>query len=147
MEPRPPRLLRDFVLQCNSNDPEVLRHIPLDLRDSQASNPLPSTEEYSKTLGIQWNSTSDQFRLTISDPLPLSHVTKHQLVSDVAKTFDILGWFPPTIVKMKILLQKVWEPKVDWDDEVPTPISEVWCQWRSELHLLSRKLIPRCYFP
>lgn len=94
-----------FVLRkWNSNHPRVLRHIPLDLRDSQASNPLLSAEEYSKTLGIEWSSTSDQFRLTIADLPPLSHVTRRQLVSDVAKTFDVLGWISPTIVKMKIFL-------------------------------------------
>ncbi len=82
-------------------------------------------------LGIEWNSSSDQFRLTIADLPPLSHVTKRELVSDVAKTFDVLGWFSPTTVKMKILLQKVWESKIGWDNELPPPIRDVWCQWRS----------------
>lgn len=31
------------------------------------------------------------------------------LVSDIAKTFDVLGWFSPTIVKVKILLQRLWK--------------------------------------
>ena len=35
---------------------------------------------------------------------------------DIAKTFDVLGWFAPVTIVVKILLQRVWEEKVDWDD-------------------------------
>ena len=49
-------------------------------------------------------------------------------------------------LKVKILLQRLWEQKIDWDDPVPTPIYNDWLQWRSKLHLLSSKHIPRCYF-
>ena len=69
------------------------------------------------------------------------------LVSDVAKTFDVFGWFSPTIITIKILLQKLWEQRIDWDETVPLSIQEVWLQWRSQLGLLSTKCIPRCYFP
>ena len=48
---------------------------------------------------------------------------------------------------MKILLQRVWESKINWDDEVPSSIQEAWHQWRSELPVLTDKQIPRCYFP
>ena len=48
---------------------------------------------------------------------------------------------------MKILLQQLWELKVDWDDPVPLTVREMWLQWRSALKLLSDKHIPRCYFP
>jgi hypothetical protein len=65
----------------------------------------------------------------------------------MAKIFDALGWFAPTTVKMKILLQRVWESRVDWDDAVPSSIQDMWCQWRKELPVLSSKQIPRCYFP
>ena len=49
-------------------------------------------------------------------------ITKRQLVSEIAKTFDVLGWFSPTLIKAKILLQHVWEHRIDWDDTVPLPI-------------------------
>ena len=38
----------------------------------------------------------------------------------------------PSIVKMKILLQQLWELKLSWDDPVPQHIYDIWCQWRSE---------------
>ncbi len=52
------------------------------------------------------------------------------LISDVSKTFDILGWFSPTIIKVKILFQRLWELKIDWDEPVPTEIQLAWSQWR-----------------
>ena len=48
---------------------------------------------------------------------------------------------------MKILLQRVWELKVGWDEPVPEQILVVWQRWRRELPALSSKSVPRCYFP
>ena len=136
-----------FILRkWNSNEAEVLKHLPPDLKDTPTVQSLPSPDEYTKTLGIEWNATMDHFRLTIAKLPPLNNVTKRMLVSDIAKTFDVLGWFAPTVIKVKILLQRLWEQKVEWDDPVPTPIFDDWAQWRSELPLLSNKHIPRCYF-
>jgi hypothetical protein len=69
------------------------------------------------------------------------------LVSDVVKVFDVLGWFAPATVHMKILLQRLWEQKSDWDDPVPAGIGELWTRWRKELPTLASKSIPRCHFP
>ena len=124
-----------------------MQHLTPDLKDSKSIHLLEDTAtEYTKTLGVEWNSNLDQFRLTVAE-LPVSeNLTKRLLVSDVAKTFDILGWFAPSIVKAKILLQRCWEQRLDWDDPVPSSIHDAWYNWRSELHLLTQKQIPRCYF-
>ena len=137
-----------FLLRkWNSNDPIVLQHVAPDLKETQVTHAITEAETYTKTLGIEWNSNSDHFRLTVADLPPLTNVTKRLLVSDIAKTFDVLGWFSPAIIKVKILLQRLWEMKVDWDDPVPDSIKESWLQWRSELPCLSDKHISRCYFP
>ena len=95
-----------FLLRkWNSSDLTVLQQIPPELRDSQSLHIIQSSDEYTKTLGIQWNPNSDHFRLAIADLPQLQNLTKRTLVSDIAKTFDVLGWFSPTIIKMKILLQ------------------------------------------
>ena len=137
-----------FVLRkWNSNDPSVLRSIPEDLRDSREVQTISETNEYTKTLGVEWNVSTDQFRLTIANLPSSDEVTKRIVVSDVAKIFDVLGWFSPVTVKMKILLQRLWEIKVEWDDPVPEDIRKVWLQWRSELTSLATMHIPRCYSP
>ena len=73
--------------------------------------------------------------------------TKRALALEVAKTYDVLGWFAPSVVLAKVLLQRLWECGVAWDDPVPSSILEVWTKWRNELHLISEKHLERCYFP
>lgn len=51
------------------------------------------------------------------------------------------------MVKAKILLQHLWEEKVQCDDPVPEAIHQIWLQWRTELPLLTESHFPRCYFP
>lgn len=135
-----------FLRKWNSSDPRVLSHLPAEMKDSQPDQLLPASDQYTKTLGVAWNSTTDQFKLTVCEPPPFENVTKRMLVSDIAKTFDALGWFSPSTIKAKILFQRLWEQKVDWDEPVPAEVRDIWCQWRSELPLLSGVLIPRCYF-
>jgi len=103
--------------------------------------------KYTKTLGIKWNPIHDHFRQTVAYILSRETVTKRVLVSDIAGTFDILGWFSPTIVKMKVLLQRLWEEKMSRGDPVPSHVNDVWSQWREDIHLLSEHSIPRPYFP
>ena len=137
-----------FLLRkWKSSEPAVVQHLPAELKETNSTQTLPSVDEYTKTLGIEWNAHLDHFRLTVADLPPLENVTKRVLVSDIAKTYDVLGWFAPTIIKAKILLQQLWELKVDWDDPLPPEVHEVWLQWRSELKRLTERPIPRCYFP
>lgn len=69
--------------------------------------------------------------------------TKRGIISDIARTFDVLGWLAPTIVVMKIMYQKVWEEKLEWDATLPPHFIHA---WRHELPLLAERKQPRCYF-
>lgn len=69
-----------FLLRkWNSSDPTVLQHIPLELRDQKSVHLMPSPKEYTKTLGVEWNTGMDHFRLTISQQPPLGNITKRAL--------------------------------------------------------------------
>ena len=72
--------------------------------------------------------------------------TKRGIVSDVARTFDVLGWLSPTILPMKLLYRQLWQLKLDWDEEVPDDLQRLHKQWRDELHLLASVRLPRNYF-
>ncbi len=86
-----------FLLRkWNSSSQEVLESISPEIGDNKPLQLLPNLEEYTKTLGIEWSSSKDHFRLTISDPPSTDNLSKRNLVSDVAKTFDVFGWFAPT---------------------------------------------------
>ena len=102
-----------FLLRkWTANEPSVLQHIDPDLQDAWCAISISDPESYMKTLGIEWNSSNDHFRLTVADLPQVNGLTKRALVSDIAKTFDVLGWYSPTIIKVKILLQLLWSEKI-----------------------------------
>ena len=119
--------LAGFLLRkWNSSESTVLDQIDSELRDSQCIRQITEPEvSYTKTLGIEWNAPLDHFRLIVTSTVSSVELTKRQLVSDIAKTYDVLGWFSPVIVTAKILLQRLWEERLQWDDPVPDSILAV----------------------
>ena len=130
-----------------SSDQRTLEHIPAHLLDPLHSQALPDPDGFSKALGVEWNARLDCFCLLVTRFPPLTVITKRALVSDVAKTYDVLGWFAPSVIYVKILLQRLWEKGVAWDDPVPVDIQKSRERWKKELPVLTKKLIPRCYYP
>lgn len=141
--------LGGFTLhKWNSNSQIVLNNIPPEMRDNNNAHQISDIRESTKTLGLEWRTRSDCFHLTISDsPFSSGVHTKRTMVSDVARVFDVLGWFSPAVISVKILLQRLWEQGIGWDDPVPSPINDSWKRWKSELPCLSGISMPRCYYP
>ena len=48
---------------------------------------------------------------------------------------------------MKILLQRLCEYCLEWDEPVPKDIQRVWMRWYKELPLLKEFSVARPYFP
>ena len=97
-------------------------------------------------MGVEWYSNTDKFRLIVADLVHSEVFTKRELTSDIAKVYDPLGWIAPVTIKAKILLQRLWEEKIQWDDQVPEALLQIWLRWRTKLKLLTEKNISR-YFP
>lgn len=74
-----------------SSDPAALSHIHPELKESHFSQLITESTGYTKTLGIEWISKEDVFRLTITDPPDRKPLIKRLLTSDIAKTFEVLG--------------------------------------------------------
>ena len=85
------------------------------------------------------------FRLIVTGQPHLDNLTKHSLISDIAKRFDIMGWFICLSLRPNSITATVG---IDWDYPVPLLIRHTWSQWRVELNILSEQHIPpQCYFP
>lgn len=137
-----------FLLRkWNSSHSAALEHVPFDLKESPISQALPDGSEYCKTLGLEWNCKKDLLRLAVFTGPDTKTLTKRLLTSEIARTFDVLGFFAPSTIKAKILLQRIWERGIGWDESVPPDIHRMYQKWRVELSILSNKVIPRCYFP
>ena len=55
------------------------------------------------------------------------------MLSDIAQTFDPLGWLTPVIISLKCLMQKAWIAKLDWDQILPVDLSREYVDWRERL--------------
>ena len=116
-----------FLLQkWNSSNLTVLESIKPELLDSESTHHISDKCENTKTLGLEWDTNLDEFHIAVNEAPPSDHVTKQILVPDIAKMYDVLGWLSPTIVKMKILLQRVWELKINWDEPIPDTVRNAW---------------------
>ena len=102
-----------FLLQkWNSSEPSVLWHIST--MSCRISSQRPRYLAWMSTQGrwgIEWNSTHDQFRLTVADHPQIETMTNRALVSGVAK-INKLGWYSPTILKAKIFMQQLWSENI-----------------------------------
>ena len=126
-----------------SSSAAVLDTIPKSLRESETTQSLPSGQH--KALGIHWDTGQDTFHVATPALQNSLIITKRTIASEVAKVYDILGLFSPTILQAKLLLQCLWLIQAGWDDPVKNSLAEEWLQWRAELATLTNHSIPRCY--
>lgn len=127
--------LRKWATNC----PEFKNQIPCaDLEKCDSDNRI-------KSLGLVWNTTSDELEINVSIFIDINKPTntKRQLLSQIASLHDPMGWLAPCIIKAKILMQEIWILKKDWDDVLPDDIVNTWNKMKSELNNIETLRIPR----
>ena len=129
-----------------SDSCELLQSIPDDLKETEAVQTINAPDQCHKALGVHWHTTQDTLHVATPILDSCDRPIKHQVASDVARTFDIMGWFAPSIIHVKILLQKLWQLRIDWDQLVQDDIAREWQCWRKELPHLTQYPVPRCYY-
>ncbi|XP_026745484.1 uncharacterized protein LOC113506845 [Trichoplusia ni] len=110
----------------SSNNPDIINDLP----SNQTSTPLEFRDvESRKTLGLKWNPLSDAF----SFQNKIDHktndnqkYTKRQLLSDISRIYDPLGWLSPLTIRAKMIFQQTWLSNLQWDDELPADIHKEW---------------------
>ena len=134
------------LCKWRSSDSEVLQTIPHDLQEKLLIKDATTLQlsAQPKALGLEWNSRQDYMCPSIHSPTSY-RTTKRGIISDVSKTFDVLGWISPAVLPMKILYQSLWEKEQEWDGAAPTEVIEQHAKWREQLPCLSNKQLPRCY--
>jgi hypothetical protein len=129
----------------SSNCSQVLEALPLELRETQVPLKIDQ-DDVIKTLGLRWNPGTDEFSFKVH-LLPLSAVTKRNLLSETCKVFDPMGWLAPTIIKAKIMFQQLWKLNIGWDEALPLTIHKEWVQFRGNLKFIENLSISRCILP
>ncbi|XP_044585101.1 uncharacterized protein LOC123265402 [Cotesia glomerata] len=90
----------------------------------------------SKTLGIAWNSLTDEFIYTVKSNDSSRKITKRTILSDIAKIFDPIGILGPIVLAAKTIIQECWKLKVHWDETVPQELHLRWCKFAEQLPLI-----------
>lgn len=130
--------LRKWVSNCEA----ILQKVPPEHRECQL--PLNIDDGGSiKTLGIQWCPSTDQLCFNVPEANTNTCCTKRMFLSQAAQLYDPLGWLAPSTILVKILFQKLWKAKVDWDEELPTDIAEQWSNLKKSIVCLKTLRLPR----
>lgn len=129
-----------------SNSEKFLEAIPHE--EQETPQPLENSDinQVIKVLGLLWNPKSDELIPNVNlDPVTSINRpwTKRMIYSDVAKLFDPLGLFSPSILLAKLLVQQLWRNKQGWDEPVDETSNQQWSELRESLNLLKQFSIPR----
>jgi len=81
-----------------------------------------------KILGLYWSSNTDtlQFKVHEKHLKNREQITKREILSKIACLFDPLGMIGPAIIRPKLMLQKLWLIKVQWDEPLPKGVQDEW---------------------
>ncbi|XP_072384459.1 uncharacterized protein [Diabrotica undecimpunctata] len=95
-----------------------------------------------KTLGLYWNSKIDslQYKINFSN---YTKVSKRTVLSLVSQIFDPLGLVGPVIIKAKLIMQSLWQLKLNWDESLPLDLHTAWNQFRESIADLEKTHISR----
>lgn len=127
-----------------SNSTKILQTISEIKADKDKTLNLNNSSP-SKTLGLHWNSESDNFFFLLNLHQTFK-VTKRTILSEISQVFDPLGLVGPCIVEVKLIIQQLWKTKSDWDEEVPINLKTSYLSLMQSLPSLNNINIPRWSF-
>ncbi|XP_075157751.1 uncharacterized protein LOC142231017 [Haematobia irritans] len=128
--------------KITSNNDLLLQHLA---REDLLDEDFLKFDESSttKTLGIGWNAKSDEFFYKVESIERNVVTTKRIILSVIARIYDPLGWLGPIIIIAKLLMQSLWQEKIDWNDPVPSNLLVTWNKFVDNLSVVSTLRIPR----
>ena len=100
------------------------------------------------TLGLRWNPNTDKISLAAKHSI-LTHddlITKREVLQDVSKIFDSLGFVSPVVIRAKMLMQTLWKSKIAWNESLNEELHAEWKIIANDLKAASELSVMRCYF-
>ena len=137
-------LLATACCKWRSHSLELLQTIPDDMKEKENLHTISPPDQCHRVLGLYWDTRTDSFHVATPTLTSSDRLSKSKIASDIKRTFDLLGWFAPCTVMVKIQLQQLWKFNIGWDDPVPEQIAQHWRNWRDKLELITNHPIP-CY--
>ncbi|XP_049870326.1 uncharacterized protein LOC126369806 [Pectinophora gossypiella] len=116
----------------SSNCSDVLLDVPSN--QQQLDEIDLEKENYSiKALGLTIDAKNDCFIIKSPETINAPSSTKREILSQISKFYDPLGFVSPIVVKAKVIMQRLWLEKVDWDAKPPQDVQDEWVQFADSL--------------
>ena len=101
---------------------------------------IGQTSSFANILPANW------FRLAYSPIFYPSNIFPRTVLQDLSKIFDPLGFVAPVVVRAKILMQKLWQCKIAWDEPLSEDHQTEWKDIAINLKEATGLSVRRCYF-
>ena len=100
-------------------------------------------------LGLHWNTSLDKLLLTLKG---LNHLTsplttKQEVLQASSKLFGPLGILNPISIHAKLLMQRLWQQRVMWDEPLDQDILMEWTAILADICKSSAISFNRAFFP
>ncbi|OXA44279.1 DNA-binding protein HEXBP [Folsomia candida] len=107
-------------------------------------------QQLTRVLGLKWDKVQDELFVDIPKvELQLQgKLTKRVILSLVQQIFDPMGYLSPATLVPKLMLQKTWESKKTWDEDLDDTldIKSEFGEWWRQTSMLAEVKIPRWAF-
>ena len=127
----------------SSSSSEFMHRLPEALQEAPSAYIIEDRNHSIKVLGIKWIPLGDYFCFTTRE-FEVDNPTKRQLLSNIAKLYDPLGWLSPAKIKFKLLIQETWLAGVGWDEAVGDSIATKWRSAKDIFSDLAQIKLNRC---
>ncbi|XP_075256676.1 uncharacterized protein LOC142349146 [Convolutriloba macropyga] len=133
------------LTKWNSNSDEFLKNVA---NECLLKPDLPSPQPQ-KVLGLPWNASRDEYiidkRLFKRFPND-QFTTQRKLLKFVASIFDPLGVIAPLTIRVRKILQAIWNKGPQWDAPLDVQQFPDFLQFKNELPTYQNISIPRALF-
>ena len=126
----------------------ILKQAGFVLREWHSNSPklnaldASDLDDECKILGLLWDKKKDCLSLPPQN-FKLSDLTKRVVVGEVAKIYDVMGYFLPITVLGRTYIQNLWKDKIPWDKKLKGERVAEWQQLAHSFSDLSNICIPR----
>ncbi|XP_006812892.1 uncharacterized protein LOC102807089 [Saccoglossus kowalevskii] len=97
------------------------------LRDLAKADNVADLNTEVHILGLRWKTLSDE--LTYANNISNDETilpTKREVSSATSSVYDPFGYLAPVVIKAKIFTQELWKRKLDWDEPLPSDLTNEW---------------------
>nr|CAI5835101.1 unnamed protein product [Callosobruchus analis] len=124
-----------------SNAPEIFSNT--DHNQSEHHYLVCDGNTSTKTLGVSWSPRKDKLQFHTNLNSGNIKTTKRSILSATAQIYDPLGLLGPVTILAKILIQKLWQIQLSWDEQIPPELQAKWIDIKGQLPKLHDIEIPR----